>query len=150
LVIYKGITAGAICFSSASWRVDSRDKILKTLRLTRKQIQNRVINNSRFVLLPGVTVPNLASRVLSLSARQATHDWKGFYSIAPLFAETFVEVPRFTGACYKAANWRFVGKTRGFRKSGRSHFNSQLPKDIYIFGLNKDMRRKLRRVEETR
>ena len=144
LVWYKGVTAGAICFSSASWRVDCRDKILKKVGLRKPQIRNRVINNSRFLILPTLKIPNLASRVLSLAARQVARDWEEFYSIQPLVVETFVEVPRFTGACYKAANWLFVGKTRGFSKKGAGHHNSQVPKDVYVFGLNKKVRRKLR------
>ena len=144
LVSYKGVVVGAICFSSASWRVECRDRILAMLGLTKRQVQNRVINNSRFLISPEVSIPNLASRALSLATRQVAHDWKEFYSIKPLVVETFVEVPRFTGACYKASNWLLLGKTRGFAKSGDSYFNGQLPKDVYVFGLNKKIRRELR------
>src|SRR5207248_3468049 len=119
-------------------------KVLKNIGLRKPQIRNRIINNSRFLILPTLKIPNLASRVLSLATRQVAHDWEEFYSIEPLAAETFVEVPRFTGTCYKAANWLLIGKTRGFSKNGAWHYNSQTPKDVYLFGLNKEIRFKLR------
>jgi hypothetical protein len=146
LISYKGVIAGAICFSSASWGIKCRDCILRKLRLRKHELRNRVLNNSRFLIIPDLQIPNLASQVLSLASRQVAHDWQQFYSITPLVIETFVEVPRFTGACYKAANWQLIGKTRGFGKSGHDHYNSQLPKDVYLFGLNKKIRRKLRHL----
>jgi hypothetical protein len=87
--------------------------------------------------------PNLASRILSAATRQVAYDWNEFYSVKPKFVETFVQPSRFKGTCYRAANWHDLGYTKGFAKKGRGHVNSQEPKQIFIYGLTAETRRKL-------
>lgn len=143
LVKHKGRVAGAISFTSATWQTAVRDSALKEVGLQEEAFREQVVNNSRFLILPDVSVPNLASRILSLATRQVAHDWAEFYSVAPLIAETFVQPSRFLGTCYKAANWVYVGKTKGYAKSGSSHMNSREPKLVFLYGLNTLMRRRL-------
>ena len=83
-----------------------------------------VANNVRFLLLPWVSVPNLASRVLGLSVRRLSADWQHAWTHPILLVETFVDPSRFSGCCYRAAGWVAVGRTRGFarRCGGWSHY----------------------------
>lgn len=136
---------GAISFSSPAWNLASRDRILSQF-FTFSQIRDVVINNNRFLILPHVQVPNLASAVLSAASRRVVADWSSYYTITPLFVETFVDADRFRGTCYRAANWLEIGSTQGYAKKGSSHHNSQKPKHIFLYALSRTMRRKLLRA----
>jgi hypothetical protein len=136
---------GAICFSSAAWQLAPRDQLLVNI-INVADLHDYVINNSRFLILPNVRVSNLASRILSIATKQVVIDWEGYYSVTPQVVETFVEPDRFLGTCYKAANWIEIGTTKGYAKRGSDHHNSQQPKQIFLYGLNKSMRRKLRKA----
>ena len=95
-------------------------------------------NNSRFVILTPQRVANLASRVLGLSLRRLATDMQNIHGYPVLLAETFVDVSKFTGACYRASNWRSLGLTRGFaRRSGGPanwRYHGQ-PKEIFMYEL---------------
>jgi hypothetical protein len=106
---------GALGFNSASWALQDRDAYIGWDEGARRENLRRVVANSRFLLLPGVQVPNLASHVLGAAARQLPQDWEARYGVRPLLLETFVDPTRFTGACYHAANWITVGETAGRR-----------------------------------
>lgn len=136
---------GAIAFSSAAWHVANRDTILLNSGIAEHQIRDLVINNSRFLILPNVNVPNLASHVLALSTKKIAVDWQAYYSLKPLVVETFVQPSLFAGSCYKAANWLEIGITKGYAKSGSSFHNGQEPKLVFLYGLNRSVRRRLRR-----
>ena len=86
------------------------------LSLLRQRL-HLIANNGRFLLLPGESFPNLASRILALNLRRLSADWQAVYGHPIALAETFVEAPRFTGTCYRAANWIDVGWTRGFSRN---------------------------------
>jgi hypothetical protein len=94
-------------------------------------------NNARFLILPSVgQVPNLASRVLALNLRRLSTDWQRVHGHPLLLAETFVDRARFTGACYRAANWQVVGTTRGFaRRNGRYTPHGE-PKQALVYPLH--------------
>jgi hypothetical protein len=145
LVWGDGSLLGAISFSSPAWKLAPRDEILKRMGL-KGSARDVVINNSRFCILPHVRVPHLASRILACATRQVAIDWLQFYSIEPLIAETFVEPMRFEGTCYRAANWFEIGMTNGYGKVGSAHHNSQEPKMIFLYGLNRLCRRNLLRL----
>lgn len=146
LIMGGGRLLGALAFSSPSWGLAPRDALLQELGISLDEIPNKVINNSRFLILPNVKVPNLASRLLSLATRRVVLDWSAYYSITPQVAETFVEGSMFLGTCYRAANWMEIGLTKGYAKQGGTHHNSQKPKQIYLFGLHRSMQRKLLRA----
>ena len=143
LVIADSNLVGAISFSSPAWQLASRDTLLPQLGIELSSIHDVTINNSRFLILPNVQVPNLASRVLALATKKIVADWTDYYSVEPLIAETFVESDKFLGTCYRAANWIRVGNTKGFAKRGASYRNGQTFKHIFLYGLNKNIRRKL-------
>jgi hypothetical protein len=77
-----------------------------------------ITNNARFLILPWIKSKNLASKILSLTARQLPEDWQKKYNVRPVLLESFVQKNRFAGTCYKAANWINVGQTKGRRKLG--------------------------------
>ena len=97
-----------------------------------------IANNSRFVILTPGRVPNLASRVLGLSLRRLSEDIQAVHGYPALLAETFVDVSRFAGTCYRASNWRSLGLTRGFARepggAARWRHHGQ-PKEVFVFGL---------------
>ncbi len=82
-----------------------------------------IVNNARFLILPGIRIPNLASKVLSLNVKRVSDDWDRVHGHPVFLAETFVDTARFTGACYKAANWQYLGHTRGYRKNARERLS---------------------------
>ena len=76
-----------------------------------------IVNNSRFLILPDWHVPNLGSRILSLCQRRLSRDWQEIFGHPVVLLETFVDPQRFRGTVYKAANWLYVGDTKGFRRT---------------------------------
>lgn len=144
LIRGDGQLLGAISFASPAWKLAIRDELMRQLGFPKEaKARDVVINNSRFLILPKVRVPHLASRVLAAATRKAAEDWRWFYSIEPLIAETFVEPRRFEGTCYRAANWIEIGTTSGYAKVGASHHNSQQPKTMFVYGLTREHRRRL-------
>jgi hypothetical protein len=146
LIRGDGQLLGAISFSSPAWKLSVRDTLLRQMgMMDLRAAHDFVINNSRFLILPQVRVPHLASRVLALATWRVVTDWLQFYSIEPKFVETFVEGKR-KGTCYKAANWPMIGMTNGYAKVGSSHHNSQQPKAVFFYGLKRNHRRLLASV----
>jgi hypothetical protein len=108
---------GGFAFSAAAWRLKPRDEWIGWNDAARRQNLNRVINNSRFLIVPHVQVKNLASYVLSLATKRLAKDWRERYGLEPVLVETFVKHGRFTGASYRAANWIPLGLTQGRGRS---------------------------------
>jgi hypothetical protein len=134
---------GAIAFSSPAWKIKARDDLLLRMNISTEDINDKVICNSRFVLLPNASAYNLASRALSLATKSVAMDWERYYAVRPLVVETFVEGDRFGGICYRAANWHYIGDTAGYAKNGRGHHNGQPSKMIFVYGLGRRARRSL-------
>lgn len=139
---------GAISFSAAAWKIEPRDKYIGWNSEMRKTNLPYVVCNSRFLILPWVKSKNLASKVLSLSAKRIARDWFENYGFPPVLLETFVDKERFLGTCYKAANWRYVGQTKGRGKLDRFHKYGVPIKDIYLYPLRKNFRSFLCRSKE--
>jgi hypothetical protein len=136
-----------LAFGSAAWRCTPRDKYIGLNAETRKTALRLMTNNSRFLIYPWVKVPHLASHILSLISRRISSDWITKYGHPLYMLETFVECDRFQGTCYKAANWKCVGKTAGMGRNCRTR-NGELPiKDIFIYPLHKQFREKLNDTE---
>ncbi len=107
----------------------------------RRQRLHLIANNARFLILPGESFPNLASRILALNLRRLSADWQAAYRHPIVLAETFVESPRFTGACYRAANWIDVGWTKGFaRRPGGGYVYHGQPKRLLLYPLQPQAR----------
>lgn len=137
---------GCIAFASAAWSVKPRDKWIGWDHQARKQNLHYIINNVRFMILPWVKSQNLASRILSICAKQVPQDWQKRYGYYPLLFETFVEKERFQGTSYKAANWIYAGNTQGRGKNDR--FNQYLLpiKAIYLYPTVQDARHRLCKI----
>ena len=134
----------AIGFGAAAWKVAPRDRFIGWTPEQRAQNLHLVVNNARFLILPWVTSKNLASKILALTAKRLPNDWNARYQYTPVLLETFVERQRFTGACYRAANWCHIGQTKGRGKLDRQHQNLAPIKDIYLYPLQKSFRKTLR------
>jgi hypothetical protein len=131
-------------FLSAAWRMAARDQWIGWGGAARERNLPRVVNNSRFLIMPWVEVPNLASTILSLAARRLKEDWPRRYGTVPLLLETLVDPVRYRGGCYRAANWQEVGVTSGRGRMDREHLRHQAaPKIVFVYALARDARRKL-------
>jgi hypothetical protein len=112
---------GCLQFSSAAWRMRARDAWIGWDDATRARHLPQVVNNSRFLLVPWVHIQNLASATLALALRRLPADWQAQYGVTPLLVETLVDPARYTGGCYRAANWIAVGATTGRGRDDRQH-----------------------------
>jgi len=134
---------GAISYTDCAWSLAGRDQLLAKVGLPVESLRDFLIANNRFLILPSVQVPNLASRILSTSTRQVCMDWASRFNRVPLVVETFVDPSRFEGTCYRAANWLSVGLTKGYCKSGGRHSNRHSPKLLFMRGLTAVVHRRL-------
>ena len=134
---------GGLSFSSSAWRLRARDQWIGWDDETRIEKLDKVVCNSRFLILPGVKISNLASHVLGLSAGRLPEDWQKRYGYAPVLLESFVEEGRFRGTCYRAANWLHLGSTKGRGRQDRYHESSAPVKHVYVLPLVKDIRQAL-------
>ena len=125
---------GCLLFARAVNTLECRDRWIGWNDQQREKHLPLVINNTRFLLFPWVQVKNLASKALSLAARRVTPDWLARFGLHPVLMETFVDTERFTGACYKAANWSRLGQTRG-RKGGANSVEKS-PKAVFVYPLH--------------
>lgn len=139
---HHGIVA-ALAFSAAAWRVRARDSFIGWSDQARAANLNAIVANSRFLIMPQVQVPHLASHVLGLCARQLPADWAARYGVRPLLLETFVERGRFRGTSYRAANWQHVGSTCGRGRQDRRREHARPVKDVYVYPLQHDWRERL-------
>jgi hypothetical protein len=122
----------------------ARDRWIGWDEVHRQQHLPRLINNSRFLILPWVRIPHLASHVLALSLRTVAEDWEQHYGLRPWLAETLVDRSRFTGQCYRAANWIDVGSTTGRGRHDRAHQrHGAAPKHVFLYPLRPDARQRL-------
>jgi len=118
------------------WREILGDDLLK-----------RLVNNSRFLILPWVRVRNLASTILSRVAKRLPEDWNAAYGVEPVLLETLVDPTRFDGGCYRAANWIALGQTTGRGRMDRHSLRvGAAPKRVLIYPLVKDAAERLQVV----
>jgi hypothetical protein len=133
-----------LLWSSAAWKMAPRDQWIGWNQEQRAQNLQWVVNNSRFLILPWVRVPGLASKILGQCARQLPGDWELRYGYRPLLLETLVDARRFRGTCYRAANWIRIGQTQGRGRMDKEHRAHGLaPKDIYLYPLCRSVQQKL-------
>lgn len=135
---------GLLGFGAAAWKVSPRDRWIGWGATSRENNLHLVVNNARFLLLPWIRCPNLASKALSLSARRIAGDWTHRYAYRPVLLETFVEIGKFSGTSYKAANWIQVGLTQGRGKLDRYNRCDKPIKSIWMYPLCKGFREQLK------
>ncbi len=133
----------ALGFGAAAWQTAPRDNFIGWSHAQRQKNLGLIVNNARFLILPWVQSKNLASKILAMVARQLPADWEERYCIRPVLLETFVDTERFAGTCYKAANWVYVGKTKGRGKLGPSGKQSVPIKDLWLYPLSRHFKQKL-------
>jgi hypothetical protein len=143
LLFHGSYLLAALGFSAAAWKVAPRDQFIGWDDSQRRRNLQRIVNNSRFLILPWVEVRNLASYILAAAAKRLGNDWMERYGYEPVLLETFVERDRFRGTCYRAANWLRIGETKGRGKLDRRHRGLSTVKHIYVYPLRKDFRQKL-------
>jgi hypothetical protein len=134
---------GCMMFGAAAWKVQPRDNYIGWNRELRERNLPYVANNNRFLVLPWVNVPHLASHMLGKICRRLSKDWQEKYNHPIFLAETFVEKVRFKGTCYKAANWIHVGVTKGRGKLDTKRECLLAVKDIWLYPLDTSFREKL-------
>ncbi|MHC1743062.1 MAG: Druantia anti-phage system protein DruA [Syntrophobacteraceae bacterium] len=135
-------------YAASAWRVSSRDAFIGWTDEQRMANLRYVVSNSRFLILPWIRCRNLASRILSGAARQLPGDWEARYHYRPVLLETFVQLDRFTGTCYKAANWVQLGKTSGYSLYDRAAKESVPTKALFVYPLSKRFREVLCRAAQ--
>ena len=143
LVISGPQVLAVLGFAASAWKVAPRDQFIGWNRAQREARLPLVVNNARFLILPWVQVKNLASCLLARSCRRLPADWLARYGYRPLLLETFVQSDRFAGTCYRAANWIHVGQTQGRGKLDARHRRALPTKDIWLYPLQRDYRRRL-------
>lgn len=129
-----------LVWGAATLRNAPRDKYVGWDPERRKERLPLVANNSRFLILPWVRVPNLASQILSRTLRRLSADWESTYKHPIRLAETFVDAERFGGTCYRAANWVEVGQTRGYSRRGAGYATNGQPKWVFVYELGRRAR----------
>lgn len=134
---------GGLAFSAAAWRVQARDRWIGWSPEIRERNLHQVVCNSRFLILPHLEVPHLASHVLGLALQRLGQDFRGRYGYEPLLVETYIEKGRFAGTCYRAANFIEVGQTQGRGRQDRSHRGGTSIKGVFVYALHKQARQRL-------
>ena len=143
LVYWQDRPLGCVRFGPAAWKVAARDQFIGWTPEQRRRGLKGVVNNDRFLILPWVKTPNLASHILGLVSRRLASDWQGVYRETIVLAETFVDTERFAGTCYRAANWRCLGSSQGRGRNDRTHQIDQSVKSVWVYPLRRDFGRRL-------
>jgi hypothetical protein len=138
-----GAVLACLLFTSAAWKMAPRDAYIGWNPTARQTNLPLIVNHSRFLILPWVRVPNLASHILSRAARQMPLDWWAAYRAQPVLLETLVDATRYHGGCYRAANWIEAGLTQGRGRMDRSGKAQGVRKHIFLFPLHRHWRERL-------
>jgi hypothetical protein len=141
LVFIHGQVVACLAWASAAWKIKNRDQFIGWDEATKRKNLRLIANNTRFLILPWIRVKYLASKVLSLSLKRLSADWEKTYEHPLYLVETFVDISRFSGTCYQAANWIEVGRTKGSAKKGNDYQYHGQPKAIYLYPLHPQFRR---------
>jgi hypothetical protein len=138
-----GQLLACMVFGSAAWKCRVRDAFIGWSPLQKQQRLHSITNNTRFLILPWIRVPHLASWILGQVLRRLSGDWETQYGHRIALVETFVDRERFRGTCYKAANWIHSGATAGRSRQDREHTLKVPVKDVYLYPLDRRFRQEL-------
>jgi len=131
---------GCLLFGAAAWKTTPRDQWIGWSPEIREQNLGMLCNNTRFLILDWIRVPNLASHVLSTCLHRLSQDWLCRYGSEIALVETFVDTTRYLGTCYKAANWIKVGQTKGRGRQDRNRILGTSVKDVFVYPLQHNCR----------
>ena len=136
------------CFawSSAPRHLAPRDRFIGWSALARRQNIRFIAYNSRFLVLPWLEVPHLASHLLGRMAQRLSRDWEEVYAHPVYYLESFVDPTRFQGTCYRAANWQFLGRTTGRGKADHTNKPNRSRKEVVGYPLSRHFRPLLCRI----
>lgn len=143
LVLFQQRPVACLIFSSAPRHIGCRDRFIGWTPQVRRQNLHLLAYQSRFLILPWVRVPHLASHLLSRLSKVLGSDWQRLYHHPVYFLETFVDLERFSGICYRAANWIYLGQTTGRGKDDQTHRPNRSRKAVFGYPLCRDFRRRL-------
>jgi hypothetical protein len=146
----QGRPVACLLFGSAAWRCQPRDAFIGWTSTERQRRLSLVTNNTRFLILPWVQTPHLASHLVSLITRRLSRDWQAKYGHPIHLVETFVERDRFAGTGYRAAGWRVVGRTTGRGRNGPAAAPRAPLKEVLLQPLGADFRGRRRAPRPTR
>ena len=147
LVYAQGRPIACVAWSSAPRHLGSRDRFIGWDKQARLKNVRLLAYNTRFLMLPWVRVPHLASHILGRMARRLSADWQALYAHPIYFIETFIDPQRFRGTCYRAANWKVLGETTGRGKDDQAHKANRSIKQVLGYPLVKDFRQRLSQVD---
>ena len=146
-IVYAGTRPVALfAWSSAARHLGPRDRYLGWSAQARRRNIRGIAYNTRFLILPWVQVPHLASHLLARMTRRLSAEWEAVYGHPVHFAETFIDTERFRGTCYRAANWVHLGRTQGRGKDDLTHRPNRSLKDVLGLALANDFRQQLSRA----
>ena len=143
LVYARGRPVACLAWSSAPRHLGSRDRFIGWNKQARLANIRLLAYNTRFLILPWVKVPHLASHILGRMTRMLSVDWQRIYAHPIYFVETFIDPQRFQGTCYRAANWTVLGPTTGRGKDAPTHQANRSIKQVLGYPLVGDFRRRL-------
>jgi hypothetical protein len=143
LAKYRDRPVACLSFGPAAFRVAARDQFIGWSAPQRQARLPWVVNNDRFLILPWMSVPHLASFLLSRCLRRLRSDWQQIYHQDLALAETFIQKDRFTGRCYAAANWKCIGESCGRGRNDRFHQEALPRKTIWVYALRPEFRQVL-------
>jgi len=138
-----GRELGVMVFGAAAWKVAARDEFIGWSVQQRREHLGAIANQQRFLIMPWVRVPHLASHLLALATRRLSVDWQGRYGHRLWLVETFVESDRFAGTAYKAAGWLPLGQTTGRTRQDRQRTLRSPRKSIWVRALHPKFRQHL-------
>ena len=139
-----GQDVACLLFGAAAWQGNARDQFIGWTAAQRAAGLSQVVNNTRFLILPWVKVPDLASHLLSRTVRRLRQDWQRKYGHPVWLVETFVDRERFAGTAYRAANWQWLGPTRGRGRQGPDpRVRSTSIKEVFVYPLHRHFRQRL-------
>jgi hypothetical protein len=147
LMVARGRPIACAAWSSSPRHLGSRDRYIGWSAAARLANVRLLAYNTRFLILPWVTVPHLASHLLGRMARVLSADWQRAYGHPIYFLETFVDPQRFAGTCYRAANWIHLGVTTGRGKDDSTNRPNRPIKNVLGYPLVKDFRQRLSHLE---
>ena len=143
LIYAQGQPVAALAWSSAPRHLGPRDRFIGWSAPQRRAHLHLLAYNSRFLILPSVKVPHLASHLLARVARQIAADWQALYAHPVCLLETFIDPERFRGTCYRAANWIYLGLSAGLGKDAKNRVPNRSLKQLWVYPLRPDFRRLL-------
>ena len=144
MIFAKDRPIACFSWSSAPRHIGARDRYIGWTKSNRDKNLGLMAYNSRFLILPWVRVPHLASHLLGIMARNISKDWEAIYNHPLFFLETFVDTERFLGTCYKAANWKYLGDTTGRGKNDHTMKANRSIKAVWGYPLSKNFRSYMR------